>query len=87
MAAVKARELEARLERVEQQLRLFQRVSRLMTRDIELDGVLYEIVTLVRDYLRCDSALISLYRQGKAAAERRFDWMGSARTKIARDLA
>jgi signal transduction protein with GAF and PtsI domain len=57
---VKARELEARLERVEQQLRLFQRVSRLMTRDIELDDVLHEIVTLIRDFLRCDSCLIYL---------------------------
>jgi signal transduction protein with GAF and PtsI domain len=57
---VKARELEARLERVEQQLRLFQRVSRLMTRDIELDGVLHEIVNLISDFLKCDSCLIYL---------------------------
>jgi len=62
---VKARELEARLERVEQQLRLFQRVSRLMTRDIELDDVLHEIVTLVRDFLRCDSCLIYLSEEGE----------------------
>ncbi len=65
MAAVKSRDLEARLERVEQQLRLFQRVSRLMTRDIELDDVLYEIVTLVRDFLRCDSALIYLTEESE----------------------
>ena len=57
---MKARELEARLERVEQQLRLFQRVSRLMTRDIDLEDVLHEIVTLVRDFLSCDSCLIYL---------------------------
>jgi len=56
----KYRELEARLERAEQQLRLFQRVSRLMTRDMELDGVLTEIVNLVRDFLSCDSCLIYL---------------------------
>src|ERR1700761_3353624 len=49
-----------RLERVEQQLRLFQRVSRLMTRDLELDAVLHEIVDLVRDFLDCDSCLIYL---------------------------
>jgi signal transduction protein with GAF and PtsI domain len=56
----KARDLEARLERAEQELRLFQRVSRLMTRDMELDGVLQEIVSLVRDFLSCDSCLIYL---------------------------
>jgi signal transduction protein with GAF and PtsI domain len=56
----KPRDLEARLERAEQQLRLFQRVSRLMTRDIEADDVLHEIVGLVRDFLDCDSCLIYL---------------------------
>jgi signal transduction protein with GAF and PtsI domain len=56
----KTRELEARLERTEQQLRLFQRVSRLMTRDLELDAVLHEIVSLVRDFLDCDSCLVYL---------------------------
>lgn len=56
----KTRDLELRLERAEQQLRLFQRVSRLMTRDIELDGVLHEIVNLVGDFLECDSCLIYL---------------------------
>jgi signal transduction protein with GAF and PtsI domain len=62
---VKARELEARLERVEQQLRLFQRVSRLMTREMDLDDVLHEIVTLVRDFLKCDSSLIYLVEEGE----------------------
>lgn len=61
----KNRDLEARLERVEQQLRLFQRVSRLMTRDMELDDVLNEIVGLVRDFLNCDSCLIYLVEQGE----------------------
>jgi uroporphyrinogen-III synthase len=62
---VKARELEARLERVEQQLRLFQRVSRLMTREMELDDVLHEIVTLIRDFLKCDATLIYLAEEGE----------------------
>ncbi len=61
----KNRDLEARLERVEQQLRLFQRVSRLMTRDMELEDVLHEIVGLVRDFLNCDSCLIYLVEQGE----------------------
>lgn len=61
----KTRELEARLERAEQQLRLFQRVSRLTTRDMELDDVLHEIVSLVRDFLNCDSCLIYLVEDGE----------------------
>lgn len=61
----KTRELEARLERAEQQLRLFQRVSRLMTRDMGLDDVLHEIVGLVRDFLNCDSCLIYLVEEGE----------------------
>ena len=61
----KTRDLESRLERAEQQLRLFQRVSRLMTRDIGLDDVLHEIVILVRDFLRCDSCLIYLVEEGE----------------------
>ncbi|MGA8026169.1 MAG: GAF domain-containing protein [Bryobacteraceae bacterium] len=61
----KARELEARLERTEQQLRLFQRVSRLVTRDTDLDEVLHEIVTLVRDFLNCDSCFIYLVEDGE----------------------
>ena len=56
----KARDLEARLERAEQQLQLFQRVSRLMTRDMGLDDVLHEIVSLIKDFLNCDSCLIYL---------------------------
>jgi signal transduction protein with GAF and PtsI domain len=31
-----------------------------MTRDLELDGVLHEIVELIRDFLECDSCLIYL---------------------------
>jgi signal transduction protein with GAF and PtsI domain len=61
----KTRDLEARLQRAEQQLRLFQRVSRLMTRDMDLDDVLHEIVDLVRDFLNCDSCLIYLVEEGE----------------------
>lgn len=56
----RTRDLEARLERAEQQLRLFQRVSRLMTRDVALEDVLNEIVRLIRDFLQCESCLIYL---------------------------
>src|SRR3954465_2943566 len=63
-AVSRTRDLEARLERGEQQVRLFQRVSRLMTRDMALEDVLNEIVRLVRDFLACDSCLIYLVEDG-----------------------
>ncbi|MGH9610706.1 MAG: GAF domain-containing protein [Bryobacteraceae bacterium] len=61
----KARDWEARLARTEQQLRLFQRVSRLIARNLELDAVLHEILDLVRDFLECDSCLIYLLEDGE----------------------
>jgi signal transduction protein with GAF and PtsI domain len=61
------RELEARLERAEQQLRLFQRVSRLMARESDLDDVLHEIVDLVQEFLQCDSCLVYLVEDGELA--------------------
>lgn len=54
------RELEQRLERTEEELRLFQRISRFMVRDLSLQEVLRGIVDLVVDFMRCDSCLIYL---------------------------
>ncbi len=54
----KSRELEVRLERAEQQLSLFQRVSRIMTRDNDLAIALQGVVDLVCDFLNCDSCLV-----------------------------
>jgi len=56
----KGKELELRLQRTEQQLSVFQRVSRLMVRDLSLSDVLQGIVTLVVEYSQCDSCLIYL---------------------------
>ena len=44
--ANRAKELEVRLERTEQQLRLFQQISRFMVRDMSLQEVLRGIVAL-----------------------------------------
>jgi uroporphyrinogen-III synthase len=52
--------LEARLGRAEQQLRLFQRISRFMVREMSLPDVLQGTVTLIADFMRCDSCLIYL---------------------------
>jgi signal transduction protein with GAF and PtsI domain len=54
-----------RLERTEHQLRVFQRVSRLMTRDMSLDDVLHEIVDLIVEFMECDSCLVYLVEEGE----------------------
>lgn len=56
----KTRDLEQRIERAEQQLRLFQRVSRLMTRDMGIDDVLHNVVDLIVEFMDCDSCLLYL---------------------------
>lgn len=80
------RDLELRLERSEQQLRLFQRVSRLMTRDLELEEVLNEIVGLVRDFLSCDSCLIYLIEDSQlvlhASSDQNRSTIGRVRLRL-----
>jgi len=56
----KAKELEQRLERTEQQLRLFQQISRFMVRDMSLPDVLKGVVSLIEEFTQCDSCLIYL---------------------------
>ena len=56
----RAKELERRLARAEEQLRLFQQISRFMVRDMSLQEVLHGIVSLVVEFMRCDSCLIYL---------------------------
>jgi signal transduction protein with GAF and PtsI domain len=56
----KAKEVEARLARTEQQLRLFQKISRFMVRDLSLREVLQGVVSLIVEFTQCDSCLIYL---------------------------
>jgi uroporphyrinogen-III synthase len=56
----KARDLEARLQKTEEQLRLFQKISRLMVRELSLQDVLKGIVSLVVEFTLCDSCLVYL---------------------------
>ena len=56
----KAKELEVRLQRTEQQLRLFQKISRFMVKDLSLQDVLQGVVSLVVEFTQCDSCLIYL---------------------------
>jgi uroporphyrinogen-III synthase len=86
----KAKDLETRLARAEQQLRLFQRVSRLMTRDLELDDVLQEIVSLVKDFLTCDSCLIYLVEDAElvlfASSHQNGETIGKVRLRLSEGL-
>ena len=56
----KTKDLEQRLERTEQLLRLFQMISRFMVRDMSLPEVLKGVVSLVEEFTECDSCLIYL---------------------------
>jgi uroporphyrinogen-III synthase len=56
----KAKDLETRLDRIEQQLRLFQKISRFMVRDMSLPEVLQGVVALVVEFTQCDSCLVYL---------------------------
>lgn len=56
----RVKELETRLDRTEQQLRLLQRISRYMVRDTGLDDVLNGVVSLVVEFMACDSCLLYL---------------------------
>jgi two-component system, response regulator PdtaR len=56
----KAKDLETRLQRTEEQLRLFQKVSRFMVREMSLQEVLRGIVSLVVEFTACDSCLVYL---------------------------
>ncbi len=54
----KAKDFEQRLERTEHQLALLQKISRCMVRDMRLQDALNRVVTLVVEFMECDSCLI-----------------------------
>jgi signal transduction protein with GAF and PtsI domain len=56
----KTKELEIRLQRTEQQLRLFQKISRFMVRDMSLQDILAGVVRLVVEFTECDACLVYL---------------------------
>jgi uroporphyrinogen-III synthase len=52
------KELESRLEHTEQQVRLLQRISRYMARETHLGEALQGVVSLVVEFMECDSCLL-----------------------------
>jgi signal transduction protein with GAF and PtsI domain len=60
MIVSKAHELEQRLARTEQQLRLLQKISRFLVREMKLEDALDRVVSLVVEFMECDSCLLYL---------------------------
>ena len=82
----KAKNIEERLERIEQQLRLFQRVSRFMVREMSLHEVLQGIVSLVVEFTQCDSCLVYLVEEHElvlfASSEQNSGNLGRVRLRL-----
>jgi len=60
VSVARLKDLESRLERLEQQLGVYQRVSRLMVRELSLAETLQSIARLVQEFTNCDSCLVYL---------------------------
>ncbi len=56
----RTKELEGRLESAEQQVRLLQKISRFMVRDVPLAKALDSVVSLVVEFMHSDSCLLYL---------------------------
>jgi transcriptional regulator with GAF, ATPase, and Fis domain len=56
----RVKDLELRLQRTEQQLRLFQKISRFMVAEMSLQEVLRGVVSLIVEFTQCDSCLVYL---------------------------
>jgi signal transduction protein with GAF and PtsI domain len=56
------KDLESRLDHTERQLRLVQKISRFMVRDMNLGEALQDVVSLVVEFMECDSCLLYLLK-------------------------
>jgi len=56
------KDLESRLDHTERQLRLVQKISRFMVRDMNLAEALQDVVSLVVEFMECDSCLLYLLK-------------------------
>ena len=56
----RVKDLESRLDHTEHQLRLLQKISRFMVRQMSLGAALQEVVSLVVEFMECDSCLLYL---------------------------
>ncbi len=86
----KYKDLEMRLARTEQQLRLFQKVSRFMVREMSLQEVLKGTVDLIVEFMACDSCLVYLIDDDKlvlcASNNPHLSTIGRVRLKLSEGL-
>lgn len=85
--ANKARDLETRLERIDQELRLLQRISRYLSTEKSLGQSLDSIVARVVEFTSCDSCLIYLLDKKElvlcaASGEKNEESLGKIRLKV-----
>lgn len=86
----RVKELESRLEHTEQQLRLLQQISRFMVRDMSLAVAFEAIVSMVVEFMNCDSCLLYLLHAGElvlcASNNPQPDTIGRVRLKMGEGL-
>jgi signal transduction protein with GAF and PtsI domain len=86
----RVKELESQLEHTEQQLRLLQKISRFMVRDMSLAEAFQGVVSLVVEFMDCDSCLLYLLEKNElvlcASNHPRPDTIGRVRLKLGEGL-
>lgn len=85
----KLKELEHRLERAEQQLRLFQKISRFMVREMSLSDVLKGTISSIVEFMHSDACLIYLFDNDElvlCASSNSEDAVGRIRLKVGEGL-
>ena len=86
----RAKDLESRLEHLEQQLRLLQKISRFMVREMSLAEAFQGVVSLVVEFMECDSCLLYLLEDQElvlcASNNPQPDTIGKVRLKLGEGL-
>jgi signal transduction protein with GAF and PtsI domain len=59
----RVKDLESQLQRLEQQIGVYQRISRLMVRALSLSETLQAVVRLIKEFTDCDSCLLYLIEE------------------------
>jgi signal transduction protein with GAF and PtsI domain len=86
----RVKEIEGQLEHTEQQLRLLQQISRFMARDMSLSEALQGVVSLVVEFMDCDSCLLYLLEKDElvlcASNNPQPETIGKVRLKLGEGL-
>ena len=86
----RVKEMESRLEHTEQQLRLLQKISRFMVREMSVAEAFQAVVSLVVEFMECDSCLLYLLQNQElvlcASNNPQPDTIGKVRLKVGEGL-